>query len=252
MVALVARRSRRRSSTGRTAGSTLAETHEAASYWAGPLLNNLGWEYYEAGDVDLALDAFERALRRASGIRATATALALARYAVGQGVARARPVGRGASRCSSTRSSGPSAPVLPTAGSTRSSRRSTQRSAARTTPATQARLAIPLLETADPSFARDADRTARLRGLADAVDRTSLERDVPVLALRRGLALRERRLERGDRAPGASAAAGSRRRRSRAPPPCTGSRSAPCTRRSAPRGARRDPPPPRARCGTRC
>ena len=35
-----------------------------------------------------------------------------------------------------------------------------------------------------------------------------LERDVPVLALRRGLALGQRRLERGDRAPGACAAAG--------------------------------------------
>jgi hypothetical protein len=32
---------------------------------------------------------------------------------------------------------------------------------------TQAQLAIPLLETADPSFARDAERTARLRDLAD-------------------------------------------------------------------------------------
>src|SRR5262245_9069154 len=29
-------------------GIELAEEREGASYWLGPLLNNLGWEYYEA------------------------------------------------------------------------------------------------------------------------------------------------------------------------------------------------------------
>ena len=43
-------------------GIELAERHEPASYWRGPLLNNLGWEYYDAGDFAAALDAFERAL----------------------------------------------------------------------------------------------------------------------------------------------------------------------------------------------
>jgi tetratricopeptide (TPR) repeat protein len=33
-----------------------------AAYWASPLLNNLGWHYYEAGDYKTALDTFERAL----------------------------------------------------------------------------------------------------------------------------------------------------------------------------------------------
>jgi tetratricopeptide (TPR) repeat protein len=44
-------------------GIELATAHGDASYWLGPLLNNLGWEYYGAGEYEPALDAFERALR---------------------------------------------------------------------------------------------------------------------------------------------------------------------------------------------
>ena len=44
-------------------GVELAELREDASYWLGPLLNNLGWAYYAAGELEPALDAFERALR---------------------------------------------------------------------------------------------------------------------------------------------------------------------------------------------
>jgi tetratricopeptide (TPR) repeat protein len=43
-------------------GLELAEAEPEASYWAGPLLNNLGWHYYEAGDYRKALEMFERAL----------------------------------------------------------------------------------------------------------------------------------------------------------------------------------------------
>jgi tetratricopeptide (TPR) repeat protein len=43
-------------------GLALAEAEPDAAYWAGPLLNNLGWHYYEAGDYEAALAAFERAL----------------------------------------------------------------------------------------------------------------------------------------------------------------------------------------------
>jgi tetratricopeptide (TPR) repeat protein len=43
-------------------GIELAESSEAARYWLGPLLNNLGWEHFDAGEHRLALDAFERAL----------------------------------------------------------------------------------------------------------------------------------------------------------------------------------------------
>lgn len=43
-------------------GIELAESSEAAAYWLGPLLNNLGWEHFDAGEPEQALEAFERAL----------------------------------------------------------------------------------------------------------------------------------------------------------------------------------------------
>jgi tetratricopeptide (TPR) repeat protein len=43
-------------------GLELAEREPEAAYWAGPLLNNLGWHYFEAGELEAALAAFERAL----------------------------------------------------------------------------------------------------------------------------------------------------------------------------------------------
>jgi tetratricopeptide (TPR) repeat protein len=43
-------------------GLELADAQPDAAYWAGPLLNNLGWHYFEAGDYEQALEAFERAL----------------------------------------------------------------------------------------------------------------------------------------------------------------------------------------------
>jgi tetratricopeptide (TPR) repeat protein len=43
-------------------GLDLGESEADAAYWAGPLLNNLGWHYFEAGDHARALEVFERAL----------------------------------------------------------------------------------------------------------------------------------------------------------------------------------------------
>ena len=43
-------------------GLVLAASQPDAAYWAGPLLNNLGWHHYEAGDYARALGVFERAL----------------------------------------------------------------------------------------------------------------------------------------------------------------------------------------------
>lgn len=43
-------------------GLLLAASQPDAAYWAGPLLNNLGWHYYDVGDYGRALDVFERAL----------------------------------------------------------------------------------------------------------------------------------------------------------------------------------------------
>jgi tetratricopeptide (TPR) repeat protein len=43
-------------------GLELGEREPDAAYWAGPLLNNLGRAYYEAGEYEPALETFERAL----------------------------------------------------------------------------------------------------------------------------------------------------------------------------------------------
>ncbi|MDX6388187.1 MAG: hypothetical protein QOD85_1989 [Gaiellaceae bacterium] len=43
-------------------GLELADSEPGAAYWAGPLLNNLGWHYFEAGEHEAALETFERAL----------------------------------------------------------------------------------------------------------------------------------------------------------------------------------------------
>jgi tetratricopeptide (TPR) repeat protein len=43
-------------------GLELGEREPDAAYWSGPLLNNLGWSYYDSGQYERALDLFERAL----------------------------------------------------------------------------------------------------------------------------------------------------------------------------------------------
>ena len=48
-------------------GLELADRSEAAAYWAGPLLNNLGWEHFDAEEYEPALEAFERALEVRAG-----------------------------------------------------------------------------------------------------------------------------------------------------------------------------------------
>ena len=43
-------------------GLELGEREPDAAYWAGPLLNNLGWAYHDAGEYQPALETFQRAL----------------------------------------------------------------------------------------------------------------------------------------------------------------------------------------------
>jgi tetratricopeptide (TPR) repeat protein len=43
-------------------GLDLGEREPVAAYWAGPLLNNLGWAYFDAGEHEQALELFQRAL----------------------------------------------------------------------------------------------------------------------------------------------------------------------------------------------
>ena len=63
-------------------GLELADSQPDAAYWAGPLLDNLGWHYYDAGDYEAALDAFERALEVRKRDPKNQAAIALAEEAV--------------------------------------------------------------------------------------------------------------------------------------------------------------------------
>jgi tetratricopeptide (TPR) repeat protein len=146
-------------------GIELAESREAAAYWLGPLLNNLGWHYFEDGRLDFALDAFERALRARERRPEDPAAIAIARFAVGKAL---RALGR----------SSKAIPLLEQSVAWAKQSRAPDgwfheelaeeyAAVGRTTDAReQARLAIPLLEDADPSFAGDEERSSRLRALA--------------------------------------------------------------------------------------
>jgi tetratricopeptide (TPR) repeat protein len=148
-------------------GIELAETHDGASYWLGPLLNNLGWEHHGAGDYHLALDAFERALAARERDPDNRAAIEIARYAVGKTL---RALGR----------IDDAIPLLERAVAWAESEGKPDgwfheelaveyTAVGRTEDARcQAQLAVPLLEAADPTFAADAERSARLRSLAGA------------------------------------------------------------------------------------
>jgi tetratricopeptide (TPR) repeat protein len=147
-------------------GIDLAEEREDASYWLGPLLNNLGSEYYEAADYVLALDAFERALRARERDPANASAIEIAPYAVGK----------------TLRALGPAREAIPlleqaVAWSEREGRPDVwfheelaEEYAAVGRPEharEHAQHAISLLEAQDPAFADAAQRRARLASLAE-------------------------------------------------------------------------------------
>ena len=74
-------------------GVTLAESSgdPDVGYWLGPLLNNLGWTHFEAGDHEAALAAFEDALRAREERPQEEYAVEIARYAVGRAL---RALGR--------------------------------------------------------------------------------------------------------------------------------------------------------------
>jgi len=155
--------------TGR--GIALAESSEDAGYWLGPLLNNLGWEHFEAGEHEQALEAFERALAAREEDPGNGAAIALARYAVGKAL---RALGR----------SDEAVTVLEQAVAWAESEDAPDGwyheelaleydAIGRAHDAReQARLAIPLLEQADPSFPEDSERSGRLRALAGIIGPT--------------------------------------------------------------------------------
>jgi tetratricopeptide (TPR) repeat protein len=146
-------------------GIELAEERKAAAYWLGPLLNNLGWEHYEAGELEPALATFEHALAVRERDPEKPAAIELALYAVGKTL---RTLGR----------TQDSVPLLERAVDSAARRNASDGWLHEELAAEyavvgrdddaheQARLALRLLERDDPAFADDADRAARLRALA--------------------------------------------------------------------------------------
>jgi len=146
-------------------GIELAERSPAASYWLGPLLNNLGWAYHEAGEHERALAAFERALAARERDPARRREIEIARYAVAKAL---RALGRPADA---------SALLEQAVEWTRDADRpdgwfheelaETYAALGRDGDAReQAALALPLLLADDRSIERDAHRLDRLRALA--------------------------------------------------------------------------------------
>ena len=145
-------------------GIELAEQRDSASYWRGPLLNNLGWEHYEAGDFEEALAAFERALLAREEEGSDAQAVEIARYAIGKTL---RALGR----------TDEAIPLLERAvawaevagspdGWFHEELAEEYAAVGRNADArAQAALAIPLLERDDLSFSQDAERPGRLAAL---------------------------------------------------------------------------------------
>jgi tetratricopeptide (TPR) repeat protein len=148
-------------------GLDLTEEHESASYWRGSLLNNLGWELYEAGDYTGAVETFERALRAREADPGNPEPIALARYALGKAL---RALGRSSEAVPLLVSAVAWADTADTPDGWYLEELAEEYAAlGRADDAREhARRALPLLEEADASFAHDAARAARLRELAGA------------------------------------------------------------------------------------
>jgi tetratricopeptide (TPR) repeat protein len=146
-------------------GIELASHSPEAAYWLGPLLNNLGWTHYEAGDLEAALDAFERALAAREREPERRTEIEIARYAVGKAL---RALGRPAEAAALLEQAvawaqGAGEPD----GWFHEELAEDYAALGRDDEARQqARLAVPLLLEADPSFANDDARRGRLERIS--------------------------------------------------------------------------------------
>jgi tetratricopeptide (TPR) repeat protein len=138
-----------------------------ATYWLGPLLNNLGWERYGAGEPEPALAAFEEALRAREGFSEQEAEIEIARYAVAKAL---RALGRAdeAAALLERAVAWADAAGKPDGWFHEELAESYAALGRDAEAREQARRALKILPAADPSFEQDDARVARLRSLADA------------------------------------------------------------------------------------
>jgi tetratricopeptide (TPR) repeat protein len=148
-------------------GIRIAESgDESAAYWLGPLLNNLGWEHYDAGEHEEALDAFERALRARERDAESQEPIQIARYAVAKAL---RALGRPAEAIGLMEQAvaWTEAEGTPDGWFHEELAEDYAALGRASEAAAQATRALALLPDADPAFEQDGDRAQRLRGYAE-------------------------------------------------------------------------------------
>jgi tetratricopeptide (TPR) repeat protein len=150
-------------------GIELAEREPDASYWLGPLLNNLGWELHEAGEHERALDAFQRALHAREQDPENKAAIEIARYAVAKAL---RALGRPAEAAALLEQAVAWAEGEgnPDGWFHEELAESYAELGRPTDAAAQARRALAILPGGDPSFEPNGERAARLRRLTETTD----------------------------------------------------------------------------------
>jgi tetratricopeptide (TPR) repeat protein len=144
-------------------GIEVAESSEAARYWLAPLLNNLGWELFEAGEHARALEAFERTLAERERDPDRPQEIAIARYAVAKTL---RVLGR---TDEALRHMEQAVAADEADGWFQEELAETYAVLGRSEDAAaHAGRALALLPGADPAFESDENRKSRLKELADA------------------------------------------------------------------------------------
>jgi tetratricopeptide (TPR) repeat protein len=146
-------------------GIEVAQSNDDARYWLGPLLNNLGWELFEAGEHEGALDAFERSLAAREQDPENRAAIEIARYAVAKTLrALERPAE--AAALLETSVAWAEAEGNPDGWFHEELAESYAALGRSDEAAEHARRALAILPDADPSFGRNSERGTRLRDLA--------------------------------------------------------------------------------------
>ncbi len=147
-------------------GIALAQSGDgSARYWLGPLLNNLGWDQFEAGELEAALETFRQALAERERDPESRAAIEIARYAVAKAL---RALGRNEEAVAELEQAIAWTDTEGTPdGWFHEELAESYAALGRPMDAReQARLALPLLLEADPAFESDDARVARLRELA--------------------------------------------------------------------------------------